>query len=249
MVDDAPSPHGSHRFPTTAWTALQEIRQAPAAERTAQKNSFIVRYWKPVFGFLRAGSYTLEQAEELTQAFFVDLLEGEDILGADPERGRFRTFLLTLLKRFLSDRFNPKRLPRQAVFESHFVPIASLISDEDRSYEPPTDETPDNVFMRKWARDLIEEVCQGVKDLFEKRGQPEYYELFTAAQEVIPGEEGTTQDELGARFGLTRDGVKYRLKIVKQAFLLRLRTEVRDQVGSDAEIDVEIGELLALLSR
>jgi RNA polymerase sigma-70 factor (ECF subfamily) len=189
----------------------------------------------------------VEQAQEWTQSFFADLLEGDDLLKAERGRGKFRTFLLTLLKRFLSDHRNPERQRRQASFEEGMISIGSLLGDAERRYQAPTHQTPEMVFMRKLAQDLVALVQQQVKDLYDKRGQPEVYALFAASQEEQPGGGRLTQEELGARFGLDRDGVKYRLQQVKQSFLVRLRAEVRDQVYSDAEVDAEIGELMTLL--
>jgi RNA polymerase sigma-70 factor (ECF subfamily) len=248
MSDREPTEPGSARFPTTAWAALEEMKATPEDERTEQRNRLIVNYWKPVFCFLRAWGRPHHQAEELTQEFFADLLGGDDILGADRAQGKFRTFLLTLLKRFLSDRLNPERRPRQQSFEEGVVAIGSLFTDAERPYEPPTHVTPDTEFMRKWVRGLLANVEQQVKDLYDKRGQPEMYELFRVAQDVKPGAPRPTQEELGAEFGLDAEGVKYRLRLVKQSFLVQLRTEVRKQVSSATEVDEEIAELFALLA-
>ncbi len=238
----------SGRFPTTAWTVLEDIKSSPEAERTARKNQFIVRYWKSVFRFLRGRGYSVDRAEELTQDFFAMLLEDEDILGAQREKGRFRTFLLTLLKRFLSDQLDPARRRRQLSFEEQHVSIACLLTEEERSYEPAARQTPEDIFMRQWAVGLVAQVRQQVKELYEKRGQAEWYELFRLIQEPPPDEVPATQDELGARFGLNRDGVKYRLKDVKQSFWILFRARVKNEVGDVADVDVEIAELLQLFS-
>lgn len=245
LLDSSAS--GPIRFPTTAWTALEEIKHSSQAERIDRRNRFIVQYYKPVFFFLRAHGHSVSGAEDWAQSFFTDLLTGDDFLQADRSRGKFRSFLLLLLKRFLSDHGNPDRRPRQQSFEEGFVSITSLLTEDDRSFEPPTHQTPEAAFMRQWARDLVAQVREQVQDLFAKRGQPEFYELFAASQDERPGQAKPTQEELGVRFGLDRDGVKYRLQQVKHAFLVKLRAAVRDQVGSDAEVDQEIGELLTLL--
>ena len=145
MPRDVSSAAKSDRFPTTAWTVLEAIKDSPVAERIARKNQFIVRYWKPVFRFLRVWGYSLDRAEELSQGFFAMLLEEEDILGAKREKGRFRTFLLTLLKRFLSDQLDPARQRRQMSFEDQHVSIGSLLTDEERLYKPTTSQTADDI--------------------------------------------------------------------------------------------------------
>jgi RNA polymerase sigma-70 factor (ECF subfamily) len=244
--DEFPIP-GSSGFPPTAWTALEKIKQSSAEERVERRNRFIEQYCKPVYYFLRAHRYSPDKAGEWTQAFFADLLGSEDFLKADRTRGLFRTFLLTLLKRFLSDQQNPARMPRQRFFEEGSVAISSFLTGEERSFEPPCHQTPETAFMRRWAQDLVASVKQQVKDLFDKRGQPQFYQLFEASQEEQPYGEKLTQEELGRRFDLDRDGVKYRLQQVKQAFMVKLRTAMRDQGCTEEEVDAEIGELLKLL--
>ncbi len=151
------------------------------------------------------------------------LLEEEDILGARREKGRFRTFLLTLLKRFLSDQLDPARQRRQVSFEAQLVSISDLLTDEERLYEPAANQTADDIFMRKWAKELVEQVRQEVKELYEKRELAEWFELFRQSKDMVPGERPVTQEELGAPFGLNRDDVKYRLKDVKESFRVLLR--------------------------
>jgi RNA polymerase sigma-70 factor (ECF subfamily) len=249
MHNDPPASRDSRAFPTTAWAALAAITQAPESERSTRRNGFIERYWKPIFWFLRARGYAADQAEELTQAFFVDLLVGEDFLAANPERGKFRTFLLTLLKRFLSDRLNPSRRPRQDAFEAQLVSISGFLTDEERCCDPPTTLTPETVFLREWACALIARVHQQVQKWLEGKGRPDWYRLFLAARVTVPEENKLTQEELGALFGIDRDAVRYRLEIVRQAFDSKCRVEIRDQVGPDVDVEEEIRELLAVLEQ
>lgn len=178
----------------------------------------------------------------------MQFLERDWMRRADRARGRFRTFLLTVLVRFLSDR-GLRRGGRQMAFEQQLVSIASLISDAERSYEPPATETPETIFMRQWATDLVRTVRQRLKDLCAKKDHRVWYELFKAAHADSPGRSGPSQQALAIRFRLTREQVRYALEQVRQGFLVLLRAEVADQVGSEAEIDEEIRELLKLLGR
>ena len=111
----------------------------PHESRMNQK-SFAVRYMKPVFYFLRARGYPLHDAEDLTQAFFVHLTNRDAIPRADRSRGRFRNFLLTLLKNFL---FDEKRRRGQRSFKQVSVPIESALSQHERMRNPPRHLAPD----------------------------------------------------------------------------------------------------------
>jgi RNA polymerase sigma-70 factor (ECF subfamily) len=236
------------QFPTTAWTFLAQVQQAGHAEHARAVNEFIARYWKPVFVFLRARGYKLHQAEDLTQEFFLRFLRRNWIRRASRGKGRFRSFLLRNLVRFLSDQ-GPGRARRQQAFEQQVVAVTTLLGDEERSYEPPAGDTPETVFMKQWAADLVATVRRRLQDLCATKGRATWYAVFDAAHAAMPDAEDATQEALAARFRLTRDQVRYALGQVRQWFVVLLRAEVRDQVGSEAEVDEEIRDLLALLGR
>ena len=89
---------GSH-FPTTAWTFIRVVQDDQASQHLPAMNRFMARYWKPVFYFLRARGRPLHHAEDLTQEFFLRLLEHKWLDKADSQRGRFRTYLASDVRR------------------------------------------------------------------------------------------------------------------------------------------------------
>src|SRR5438552_4149470 len=103
MPNDSTFRSSAAPFPTTAWGFIQSIKDCADVDYLPALNPFLAAYWKPVFCFLRARGYRLHEAEDLTQAFFLRFLERDWILKVDPQKGRFRTFLLTLLVRFVAD--------------------------------------------------------------------------------------------------------------------------------------------------
>ncbi len=117
----------------------------------------------PVFYFLRARGYPLHRAEDLAQEFFLQFYQRGWIGRAEQQRGRFRTFLLTILTRFLSDQ-GPERCPRQRAFDEQLVTISVLLGDSDRSFEPPDNRTPEEIFMQQWARAVLARVQQGLEN-------------------------------------------------------------------------------------
>ena len=234
------------KFPTTAWSFIQMVQDRRHDEYLPHLNRFASAYWKPVFFFVRAKGYALHRAEDLTQEFFLRLMQREWLEKADPNRGRFRTFLLTVLTRFLSDQ-GPGRAAKQVVFDNRLVSIQSLLGDADKSYEPPVDETPENIFMRQWAAALVAQVLERLRLYYEENGQPQWYEVFAATHGMTEGSGRVSQEELGQRFGMTRDRVRYAMEMTQKRFVHLIHEEVRDQVGSETEIDNEVRELLALL--
>ena len=134
-------------FPTTSWTILNAVKRPDHPTHEVAMNRFAAAYWRPVFCFIRKVGHPLQDAEDLTQAFFFYLWDRRKIGDADRDRGRFRTYLLTLLKRFLSDH-GKQREKKQVVFEQEIIPISSLIDENDRQFVPRDDERPEDIFMK-----------------------------------------------------------------------------------------------------
>lgn len=237
------SPHASARFPTTTWSALLAAKDRANPESLTAMNRFISAYWKPVFCYLRARGKPVQQAEDLTQEFFLRFVEREWLAPADPSRGRFRSFLLTILSRFVADQ-SPRRAPKQSGFEQRLVPISALMGERERSFEPSDTETPEEVFMRQWARAVIGNVRRRLKTWCEENGRPDWYRVFAAFRDSVPR---VTQDGIAGELRLSRDQVRYALERTKEEFIDLLRAEIADQVGASADVGEEIQELQRLL--
>jgi DNA-directed RNA polymerase specialized sigma24 family protein len=243
MTRDTTTRSTTGLFPATAWTLIRHAQQLPQAQYEASRNEFLARYWKPVFCFLRARGYPPAEAEDLSQGFFVRFLEKDALRKADREKGRFRTFLLTILDRFLSDLQDPRRQSRQRRFERGWVSISTLGTPEDRSFEPSEDETPDAVFMKQWAAALMRSVQEQLRRRCEDASRPEWYALFASLYGEDADGAHPTQAALAERSGLSLDQVKYALDQTRGWFTAALVDEVRQHVDSDEDVMIEIREL------
>ena len=231
------------QFPTTAWSVIDVVRRdSRDGEFSAATNRLIAAYWRPVFRFLRSRGIPATEAEDLTQAFFLRMLEKNWVERADADRGRFRTFLLAVLKHFVADR-GPNRAPKQDRFEADMVQVAALISEEDRQFEPPTNVTPETLFMQEWAQSTIAATCRRLRSWCEDQGRPDWYRVFEAT--VLPTSTSTkvSQREAAETLGLTRDRVRGAQTATREQFIRLLRTEVAGQVRDSSDIDDEIREL------
>jgi DNA-directed RNA polymerase specialized sigma24 family protein len=237
---------GPAHFPTTAWSMLRVAQDRRNPEYVTAMNRLIAGYWRPVFYFLRARGYPSQQAEDNTQEFFLRFLERDWLAPADPARGKFRTFLLTILVRFLYDQ-RPDRAPRQASFERQLVAVSALVGDSDRCFEPAAGETPETIFMRQWARSVIDNVRRRLEAWCQERGRPDWFQVFSAVHFPASGQTKISQQSLAEQLHLSRDQIRYGLDEANARFIQLLRAEVGEQVDSDADIDAEIRELEALL--
>src|SRR4051794_34222692 len=195
----------SDAFPSTAWASIRAVQDPGDPARLAELNRLIGAYWRPVFRFLRARGHPAARAEDLTQGFFLSLLEDDWIRTADQGRGRFRNFLLRILQRFVADQ-SPDRAGAQARFELGQLPLSALLTDDDRGYEPATAETPEVVFLREWVLALLGRALGSLRQWCGAE-RAVWYALFVARYYPDAGAKSPTVDALAQTHGLSHDQV------------------------------------------
>src|ERR1700693_3412186 len=104
---------GSSEFPTTRWTLVVAAADPQRKEARSALVSLCEGYWYPLYAYIRRRGYPADQAQDLTQEFFIRLLEGRYLDRADPEKGRFRAFLITSTKFFLADEADRNRAQKR----------------------------------------------------------------------------------------------------------------------------------------
>jgi len=241
--------HVPAAFPTTGWTLIRAVQDRENAEHEPALERFARLYWNAVFCFLRVRGCPAAEAEDLTQEFFLSLLQGDWIQKADPQRGRFRTFLRMHLGSFLADQTSPRRIRRQKLFERRVLSLETLAGTTDRSYDPPAGETPDQAFDRAFARSVVQVVRQELRKLSEIEKRSEWYAIFEAAYPEDIGTPPMTQQALAEHFGKTRDVIRGVLERMKKRCQRLLRNELRDHGGSETDVETEAAELLTMLGQ
>src|SRR5437762_12261790 len=145
---------GSSQFPTTRWTLVIAAGDPQRKEARSALVSLCENYWYPLYAYLRRRGYPADQAQDLTQEFFVRVLEGRYIDRADPEKGRFRSFILTSLKFFAADEADRHRAQKRG--GGAVVPLEFSSGEERYQREPEHDETPERIFERRWAPSMLD---------------------------------------------------------------------------------------------
>lgn len=240
MSDDDP-----RRFPTTAWSIVLDARQGSETERRAALERFARHYWRPVYYFLRVRGYGADVAQDYAQGFFLKFFERDWLVRADAERGKFRTYVLMTLKGYLSD-LSPQRGPRQPHFESAMRSLPLALSDEERSFEPAIDETPERLFMRSWAESLVAIVGARLETDMRLQGRNRWFEAFQRCY-IVNDEESSTQEEIARSLQMTREQFRHAVRQVRRRYSELLREEVSGQVDRESDVEGELHELLKLL--
>jgi RNA polymerase sigma-70 factor (ECF subfamily) len=201
-------------------------------------------YWYPIYAFVRRQGCTHERAQDLTQEFFARMLEKRYIDDVGPEKGKFRTFLLVCLKRFLANEWDKTRAQKRGGGKT---PLSIDFQDAEGRYslEPAHGLTAQKVFERRWALTVLERSLAGVAEEFKRSGRGE---LFEALKVYLVGETGApAYAEVAARLTMTEGAVKVAVHRLREKYRAALRREIAATVSSEAEVDQEIAELFAAL--
>lgn len=232
-------------FATTRWTTVNAVRQTSQSQAADALAELCEAYWPPLYAFLRRRGYGPEEAQDLTQGFFARLLETGSIRTADPARGRFRSFLLTALKRYVINEQERSAAARRGGGHAHL----SLDFDEaERAYarEPSTEETPERLFNRRWAAIALDRALQ--------RLRAEYVELgdATLADALLPyltdSGELPAYRVVAARLEISEGAVKVAVHRMRRRYGGILRSEIAETVLGEEEVEAELRELLRAVS-
>ena len=203
--------------------------------------SLCQRYWRPIYVWVRQSGRSVEDAQDLTQAFFAKVLEQESIGKAERARGRFRTYLLAMLANFLADDWDRSRAARRGGGKLVFsLNVASTEASE--ALEVSDRVSPERAFDRRWAWDVIEQARVLLRAECAAARKSEIFEaLFVCAAEE-------TQASLAARLGLSENAVKMTSRRLRRRLEELIRAVVADTVSTQAELDEEIKQLIEALA-
>jgi RNA polymerase sigma-70 factor (ECF subfamily) len=231
-------------FATTQWSlVLRAVQPDDSAARSALE-LLCRRYWFPLYAFARRRLATVPEAQDLTQEFFLRLLEKNSLAAASPERGRFRSFLLTSLKNFLANEWDRATSQKRGGGRERLS--LDWESGESRlSLEPTHTDTPEREFERQWALTLLDVVVRRLQDEFAAADKSRQFELL---KETLTGGRSVLDYEvIAAELQMSEEAVRQAAHRLRKRYRELLREEVAATVESDSEIEDEISRLLAAL--
>jgi RNA polymerase sigma factor (sigma-70 family) len=235
---------GSPRFATTRWSMVVAAGAGEDTGGRAALESLCTSYWYPLYAFERRGGTPAEDARDMVQGFFAELLEKDYLRQADRERGRFRTFLLAAFRHFASkEREKARALKRGGGRKA--LPL-DFEDGESRYLREPADErTPETVYERRWALTLLDESVDRLRTEHDVAGRSD---LFEALRPTLGGEAGEPYAALGARLGMSEGAVKVAVHRLRKRYKEVLRSLIAETVAEPADVDDEIRHLLEVLA-
>jgi RNA polymerase sigma factor (sigma-70 family) len=235
---------GPSQFPTTRWTLVVAAGDPRQKETRSALVSLCENYWYPLYAYLRRRGYPADQAQDLTQGFFVRVLEGRYLDRADPEKGRFRSFILTSLKFFVADEADRQRAHKRG--GGAVLPLEFVSGEEQYQREPAHDETPERIFERRWALAVVDRVLDRLRNEFVHHGRSEHFErlkVFLLAQSDAPY--ATLAREMNTSEGALKVAIHRLRKRYRELF----RQEIADTVADPADVESELRFLAAVMAR
>jgi RNA polymerase sigma factor (sigma-70 family) len=231
----------SKNFPTTLWSVVLHAGRNEPSQVRAALAQLCQAYWYPLYSFVRRRGYSPHDAEDLTQAFFAQLLEKRGLERVNPELGRFRTFLLASLKNFLSNDWDKAHARKRGGGQT----IVSL--DEERAearyqLEPSHDMTPERHFERQWVMTLLDQVLGALRDEYHADGKGNLFEELKA---VIIGQLAGYAD-IAARLRCSEGAIKVAVHRLRHRYRELMRARIAATVGEE-DVEDELRHLLAVL--
>jgi len=234
---------GSSRFPTTVWTVILSARNE--TERESALASLCNMYWFPLYVYVRRMGYAAEEAQDLTQEFFVRVLEKGYLDRADRNKGRFRSFILSCLKSFLQDQSDRRAAIKRG---GRHRTLSFDFQEGEGIYvrEPANDETPERIFERRWALALLDRAVRRLRNDFAEKGKAEQFEILK------PFLQGAHPDvpysQLAKCLNVSESALKVAIHRLKKSYKRVLIAEITGTVARPEEVEDEIRYLIASLA-
>lgn len=231
-------------FATTQWSlVLRAARPDDSTARTALE-TLCGRYWFPLYAFARRRVPDISDAQDLTQEFFLRLLEKNSLAAAAPDRGRFRSFLLSSLKNFLANEWDRANAQKRGGGRERLS--LDWESGESRlSLEPAHSDTPEREFERQWALTLLDVVVRRLQGEFSTSDKLRQFEWL---KETLTGNRAAMDySTIAAELQMSEEAARQAAHRLRKRYRELLREEVAATVESDNEVEDEIGRLLAAL--
>ncbi len=243
-IDPVPAGQkGVVMFTTTNWSVVLEAQsESPAAQEALEKLCRI--YWRPIYSFVQRKGIAPEEAEDVTQAFFADLLEHKNLTAVRKEKGRFRSYLVGALKFFLADERRRAMAIKRGKGQ-RLIPLEGLSREERIEIEPADTVTAEQIYERRWASTVLQHVLALLKNEYVAAGNGA---LFDSLKQLLPDEPGSpSQADIAGQLGMTANAVRQAFHRFRQRYQSLLREEIAHTVATPGDVEDELRHLIAVV--
>jgi len=237
-------------FLTTHWSIIENVGSSDEDRNKALIGLLLSKYWKPVYCYLRRKGYNNEQAKDLTQGFFHEVVLGRNLIRkADQSKGRFRSFLLITLNRYLitaeTGQAAQKRIPKSRL-------VSLDVTDLPELRQTASELTPEDSFNYAWVSSLLEQVLKEVEEKCHQDGKTVHWHIFhdRILEPIMEKTEPLSMKEICRKYAIESETKASNMMVtVKRRFQTVLRSHLRSLVVSEDHVDDELAEIMRFLPK
>jgi len=246
MIPEADSPKSDRLFLTTQWSIVLAARDHDSPDAHTALTQLCSTYWHPLYCCVRRHGHPPAAAQDFTQAFFAKLLEKNQIAFANPERGRFRTFLLRSLENFLHNEHERATAAKRGG-RCEVISWDAQTAEKNYAAQPAGDLSPGQLFERRWATTLLSSTLARLRQEFSSSSRVDLFDLLEP--HLWADDTRTPYAQIGGDLKMTEVAVKVTMHRLRQRYRDCLRDEIAQTVATDAEVDDELRHLRRVLAR
>jgi RNA polymerase sigma factor (sigma-70 family) len=237
--------HSDAWFVTTHWSVVLSASDQHAAHSATALETLCRTYWYPLYAYVRRLGHGPHDAQDLTQEFFLRLLQKDYLKSVAREKGKFRTFLILALKRFLANEWDRARAQKRGGGQA---PLSLDVAAAEARYqiEPADGLSPDKIYERRWALTLLDRVMAELRAEFVRAGKADEFDelkiFLTAGKGAVP------YAETAARMGTNEGALRVAVHRLRRRYRELFREQIAHTVAHPEEIEEEVRHLLRMLS-
>jgi RNA polymerase sigma-70 factor (ECF subfamily) len=232
-------------FVTTHWSTVIRAGHGDTTHAREALEKLCRTYWYPIYACIRRRGHSPEDSQDLTQSFFLRLLEQHSLANVNPDLGRFRSFLLGALNHFLIDEWKKARTQRRGSGRQ-ILSLDWAAAEQRFDMEPVDNATPDKAFDRNWATALLEEVLNQLEEEYQREGK---LEMFQALKQTLTGaRESLPYAGLAERLGMADGALRVAVHRLRKRYRALLEAEIANTVSSRDEVKHEMTYLLQTIA-
>jgi RNA polymerase sigma factor (sigma-70 family) len=235
-----PPPGGAFR--TTHWSVVLAAGGGCSPDADTALEKLCRAYWYPLYAYIRRRGHDAHEAQDLTQAFFADLLVRNSLAAAQPQKGRFRSFLLGAAQNFLSKEHERTQTLKRGG-HCTFLSLDEADAEGRYRHEPAHDWTPEKLFERRWAMTLLDHTLAALRREYGRAGKQSLFDALQAFLSV----DAASYPEAAAALRLSEGAVRVAVHRLRRRYGEVLRAEIAQTVANPGEVEEEVAHLFEVL--
>jgi RNA polymerase sigma factor (sigma-70 family) len=244
MAGQMPESNDEGRFESTDWGLIAAARGDDPSPARLALAELCTAYWYPLYSYIRRKGYLAEDAKDLTQGFFASLLGRDFLKRVEPERGRFRSFLLASCQNFLANQRDREQTAKRGG-KVVLVPIGISEAEGRYAHEPSHALTPERIFERNWALTVLNRVLDRLGEEMSGAGKGRLFDHLGLT--LLGDGSALPYARVAQQLAMSEDAVKMAAYRLRGRYRELLRQEVAGTVEGPEAVDDEIRDLFLAL--